>query len=212
MLKKQAIEKNAWSDFARLKHALEGREAEKDLLQELQVLWTTLVRQWHVRVYHNPEFELTLTEQIEQQAQLMEMLRGNSVEEKKVQILSKGVYNRLKQRYAMMSKEEQAQERQERREREGIRAKRIAAFRRFRDQTYQLLTASRQGQYAVNIQDSTLEGATITETITLPKLPDRQSYPTTSVHFTPEQLEGYLFLAKLGAIGGNPLMRSALVS
>jgi hypothetical protein len=75
-----------------------------------------------------------------------------------------------------------------------------------------MLVISAQGRYVVRFQDTSLQDANITETITLPNLPDRSSYLPTLVRLTPEQLKGYLFLAQLGEVGGDPLVRSGLVS
>ena len=111
-----------------------------------------------------------------------------------------------------MDAAERAQERQERSTRERIRADRLAEFRRFHEETYHILDESGQGHYAVEVRDTSLKEATILETITLPTIPDRHTYPPIDVYITPEQLEGYLFLAKLGEIGGDPLARSVLVS
>ncbi len=54
------------------------------------------------------------------------------------------------------------------------------------------------------MQDSPSDGTTIIETIVLPAMPDRKVYPPTSVHLTSGQIEGYLFLAQLGELGGDP--------
>ena len=75
-----------------------------------------------------------------------------------------------------------------------------------------MLTEPEQERYLIGVQDDSLAEATILETIKLPKIPERNSYPPTPVHFTREQLEGYFFLARLGEIGGDPLARSVLVS
>jgi len=87
---------------------------------------------------------------------------------------------------------------------------RLEEFDHFREETYAMLTRA-EGQYTLGIQDTSLENAAITETITLPQIPDRQAYPTTDVQLTSEQLEGYLFLARIGEIEGDPLVRSTLV-
>jgi hypothetical protein len=75
-----------------------------------------------------------------------------------------------------------------------------------------MVTELGEGRYLIGVQDASLEEATIVETINLPKIPERNTYPPMPIHFTQEQLEGYLFLARLGEIGGDPLARSALVS
>ena len=97
-------------------------------------------------------------------------------------------------------------------EQEKIRADRLEDFHQFREVTYEILAASGQGQYTVGVQDTSLKDASITEEITLPDIPERSTYSPTPVHLTPKQLEGYLFLAHLGEIGGDPLVRSTLIS
>jgi hypothetical protein len=120
--------------------------------------------------------------------------------------------HRLEDEYHHLSQAEQEQERQERQRRERIRADRLEEFHQFRQATYEILTASGQGRYDIGIQNTSLENATITESMTLPDLPDRKTYSPTLVHLTPAQLEGYLFLAHLGEVGGDPLARSVLIS
>lgn len=211
-IKKRCIENDSWSKFARLKHVLEGGKPVVEELRDIQVFWGMIVRRSHVRIYHNPEFELTLAEQIEQFEQLLSGTPGRTREERQLKRNLQAEYDRLKQEQEGKSGAEKEQERQERRTRERIRADRLAEFTRFRVETYQILTTSGQGRYTIAAQDASLEEATIIETITLPKIPGRNAYPPTPVHLTPEQLEGYLFLAKLGEIGGDPLTRSVLVS
>ena len=118
---------------------------------------------------------------------------------------AEGEYHRLRDEYDHLSTAEQEQERQEEQRRKRIRADRLEEFHQFRKATYEILAASGQGRYAIGVQDTSLKDATITEAITLPDLPDRSTYPPTLVHLTPEQLEGYLFLAHLGEVGGDPL-------
>lgn len=92
-----------------------------------------------------------------------------------------------------------------------MRENRLTEFHHFHDETYQILTTF-QGRYSLDVQDATFKEATVTETITLPTIPGRQTYPPTLVSLTPEQLEGYLFLATFGDVGGDPLVRSVLVA
>ena len=66
--------------------------------------------------------------------------------------------------------------------------------------------------YDISISDSKMKEATIIEKIKLPKTHDKNEYTPSEVRLTPEQLEGYLFLAQLGNIGGDPLARSSLIS
>jgi len=211
-IKKQAIAHNSWVTYSRLKHALEEEKPGLEELRVFRVLWSEIVRQLHVRILRNAEFELTLTERIEQLERLLNSLPGRTAEEKQ---LGKDIYSerdRLKRELENLSGAEREHERQERRTRERIRSDRLAEFQRFREETYQMLTESEQERYLIEVQDASLEEATIMETIKLPKIPERNVYPSTPVHFTPEQLEGYLFLARLGEIGGDPLARSVLVS
>lgn len=211
-IKKRCVKNNCWANFAQLKDVLEGGKPGREELRDIQVFCGMIVRQLHVRIYHNPEFALTLTEQIEQLEHLLSEIPGRSEEERRSKSAVQAEYNRLKQERARMSEAEQEQERQKRRTRERIRADRLEEFHRFREETYHILSESGRGRYAVEVQDASLEEATIVETITLPTIPDRHTYPLTEVHVTSEQLEGYLFLAKLGEVGGDPLTRSVLVS
>jgi hypothetical protein len=214
-IKKQAIEQNSWVTFSGLKHVLDGGEPGLEQLRTIQLLWSMIVRQLHVRIYRNVDFELTLTEQIEQIEQLQHLLSGTpgrTLEDKQVRESLQAECDRLKQELENLSDEDRKKERRERRTREWIRSDRLAEYHRFREETYQMVTTSGQSQYNIGVQDASLEMATIVETITLPRLPGRNAYSPTTAHFTQGQLEGYLFLAKLGAIGGDPLARSDLVS
>ncbi len=211
-LKKRAIENYSWSELTRLMHALEGQEPTIDELKTLQLLWAEIVRRLHVRIYHNPEFEPTLTENLDRLEHLLFCDTFRTEQEKEVKKILEEEYHRLKDVYDHLSIAEQEQEREQRQRRMRIRADRLEEFHRFRKATYEMLAISGQGRYVVRFQDSSLQDANITEIITLPDLPDRSSYLPTLVHLTPEQLEGYLFLARLGEVGGDPLVRSALVS
>lgn len=211
-IKKQAIAQNSWVTYSRLKHALEEEKPALEELRVFRVLWSEIVRQLHVRIFCNAEFELTLTERIEQLEQLLSSLPGRTAEEKQLGKDLSSVCDRLKRELQNLSEAERAYERQERRARERIRSDRLAEFQRFRDETYQMLTEPEQERYLIGVQDASLEEATIVETIKLPKISERNVYSPTPVHFTREQLEGYLFLARLGEIGGDPLARSVLVS
>lgn len=211
-VKKHYIQSNSWVSFSRLKRVLEGADPDIEELRNTEVLWSMVVRQLHARIYRNQEFELTLSEQIEQLEQLLRETPGRTMEEKRLKSIVQAEYDQLKHKYENTSEAEREKERRERRERERIRANRLEEFQRFRDETYQIFTQSGQGRYIVSVQDDSLVEATIIETVTLPKIPGRNMYPPTNVHLTPEQLEGYMFLVKLGEIGGDPLARSALVS
>ena len=211
-IKKRAIAQNSWVTFSRLKHALEEEKPGLEELRAFQVLWSVIVRQLHVRIFRNAEFELTPTERIEQLEQLLSCIPGRTAEEKQSRKNIRSECDRLKGELEDPSGAEREEERQERRARERIRSDRLTAFQRFREETYQMVTELGEGRYLIGVQDASLEEATIVETINLPKIPERNTYPSMPVHFTQEQLEGYLFLARLGEIGGDPLARSALVS
>jgi len=111
-----------------------------------------------------------------------------------------------------MSEEEKANERKERRERESIRQARLREYKQFREVTYALLKGAGNKEYGINVRDANWKEANIIEMISLPKTRDRNDYAPVEVKLTPEQLEGYLFLARLGQIGGDPLARSVLIS
>lgn len=206
-LKEHAIEHNAWAEFSHLKHML-----AEAALQTMETCWSTILSHLHVRVYRNPEFELTLSEKLEQMEQFLSDLPRRTAEEKRLHKIVEAECAGLRQDYRRLSQAERQQERHERRKREGIRANKLEGFQQFREATYELITASGKGQYAVSIHDASFKDATITETIVLPAIPEREMYPPTDVYLTPEQLEGYLFLASLGETGGDPLARTMLVS
>jgi len=211
-IKKHAIANDSWADVARLKHILAGQKPDIEELRTLQLFWTGIVKRLHVRIYHNPEFEPTLTEKIEQLEHLLNGTPTRTEQEKQMKRTGEGECHRLIDEYEHLSKAEQEQERQERQTRELIRADRLEEFQQFREATYEILATSGQGRYAIGVQDGSLKDAIITEAITLPDIPDRSVYSPTLVHLTLEQLEGYLFLAHLGDVGGDPLARSMLVS
>jgi hypothetical protein len=211
-LKKQAIAQNSWLDLIHLKNTLAWKEQDVEVIRNIQLLWGTVIRRLHVRLYHCPEFEPTLTEQIEHLEQLPGAAQGNTAEGEQLLLALNTTRARFRHALEAMSEAERAQERQERARRAVIRASRIAEFNRFHDETYQILTASHQGHYTLGVQDTRLKDSTITETITLPKIPERQTYPPVLVLLTPAQLEGYLFISRLGEVGGDPLVRSALVT
>jgi hypothetical protein len=210
-LKTRAIERNSWNDFIHLKKALARTEQDIEIISTIQLLWGTVIRRLHVRIYHCPEFEPTLTEQIEDLERLPGASQSNSEEGTKLRRALEATRGRLHREHEAMSNDARKQERLERRRREWMREDRLTEFHRFHDETYQILTTSQQGRYSLDVRDATLKDATVIETITLPTIPDRQTYPPTLVHLTPEQLEGYLFLATFGDVGGDPLARSVLV-
>jgi hypothetical protein len=211
-LKKRSIEHNSWIEFTHLQQALAGNNGEKEIVNTIQLYCAMIVRRLHVRIYHNPEFELTLTEQIEQGEQLVTEMWGKATAGKQGRNALQGTLDKLKHTYQELSEAEKELERQERRRREHIRAERIAEYKSFRDETYQILADSRQGRYTIDVQDTFLEQANITETIILPEISGRTTYPPTDVPMTAPQCEGYLFLARVVEMGGDPIARSVLVS
>jgi len=90
---------------------------------------------------------------------------------------------------------------------------RLEEYATFRSQTYAALKDAcglfPHIDYA--FEDDSLVHATISETLSLPPLPERKKYPGYLVALTSEQLEGYLFLAQIGEKGGDPLARSELL-
>jgi hypothetical protein len=209
-LKRRAIEDYSWSNFIHMKHALAQGNPGAEMTRTLQRYWSVIVRRLHVRVYQNPEFELTLLDHIAQVEQEIREMAGRTEEVGEAKKEGEAQLASLKQELTNMSETEQKQQWQETKRRERIRAQKVAAFLRFREDTYRILSASGQGHYEVGIQDTSLEKALIVENVMLPNIPDRTTYPRVSVSFTPEQNEGYLFLAKLGELSGDPLVRSVI--
>jgi hypothetical protein len=119
-------------------------------------------------------------------------------------------YERLKTGINNMNEEEKQHERKERRARERIRKERLKAYNHFREETYAMLAEAGNSEYEFQVSDSQWTDATIIETIRLPKTQTRNDYTPIRITLTPQQLEGYLFLAELGDIGGDPLARSVL--
>ena len=203
-LKRRAIEDYSWSNFIHMKHALAQGNPGAETTRTLQRYWSVIVRRLHVRVYHNPEFELTLPERIAQVEQELQEMAGSTEEEREVKKEGEAWWARLKEELAGMSETAQQQQWQEAKRRERIRAQKVAAFLRFREETYRILSASGQGHYAVGIHDTSLEKATIIETVTLPNIPDRTTYPRVSVSFTPEQYEGDPLVRSVVALSETP--------
>lgn len=206
-LKKDAIEHHSWAEYIHLRHVLEGKVQQREMLKKLYTIWLTQVSQLRSRVYHNPEFELTITERIERSEQLEDQRADQDQDDLSIWQKER---NRLKEVYATLNEEEKIQERNERKRRGNIRRARILTFQQFRDETYHLLEESHQDRYEVSIQDNSWDKATLIETIVLPRLLARETYPLVEVHFTSDELDGYLFLAQLGEIGADPLTRSDL--
>ena len=211
-LKKHAIERYTWASFAKMKKGLECGEPDVEDLKNIEILWAEVVRRLHVRVYDNREFEMTLTEQIEQLDKLVTTTPARTEEEKAYKTVLLAEYERLNAERNALSEVEKEHERKERIARERIRRERLKAYNHFRESTYALLEEAGNSEYDFQVSDSHWTDATIIETIRLPKTQVRNDYPSIQATLTPTQLEGYLFLAELGDIGGDPLARSVLSS
>ncbi len=211
-IKKHAIERYTWASFAKMKKGLESGEPDIEDLKNIEILWAEVVRCLHVRIYDNPEFEMTITEQDEQLEKLVSITPVRTEEEKAYKAVLQAEYERLKTEIHNMSEEEKEHEKKERRARERIRKERLKAYNNFRDATYALLKEAGNNEYGIQVNDSQWTNATIIETILLPKTQARNDFASTRVALTPEQVEGYLFLTELGDIGGDPLARTVLSS
>ncbi len=211
-IKNHCVENYSWARFAKMKKALESGEPDVEDLRAITLLWAEVVTRLHVRVYNNKEFEGTLTEQIEQQEKLLSMASARTKEEKEYKSILQAEYQRLKEEWSSMSEEEKECERKTRMERERIRTERSREYNQFREETYDMLKEVGKSAYDVSINDAKLEEANIIERIQLPKTRDRNDYTPSEVRLTPEEVEGYLFLAQLGNLGGDPLARCALIS
>src|SRR6266567_3311379 len=211
-IKKHAIERYTWASFAKMKKGLESGESDIEDLKNIEILWADVVRRLHVRIYDNPEFEMTITEQDEQLEKLVSITPVRTEEEKAYKAVLQAEYERLKTEIHNMSEEEKEHEKKERRARERIRKERLKAYNNFRDATYALLKEAGNNEYGIQVNDSQWTNATIIETILLPKTQARNDFASTRVALTPEQVEGYLFLTELGDIGGDPLARTVLSS
>jgi hypothetical protein len=209
-LKKHSIDTYSWVGFSKMNKALKGEKSiDVEDLRNVCTCWAQVVRRLHVRIYHNEEFESTLTEQIEQVQKLLSTAAGEGEEYRRI---LEAEYARLKRVLNTLSEEEKAHERCERRERESMRRERLSEYHAFREETYTLLKEAGNHEYDVSVRDTTLREADIIETVTLPQTRNRDTYTPVLVKLTPEQLAGYLFLAELGEIGGDPLARSLLNS
>ncbi len=210
-IKKHAIENYTWSCFAKMMKALEGGEPDVEDLKNISVLWAKVVRRLHLRVYDNYEFEMTITEQIDQLEKLLCLTPEGTVEEKAYKTVLQAEYQRLKTERNSMSDVEKGRERRERKERERTRKEKLRAYNHFREETYALLNeVGGNSAYGIQVSDSQWKDATIIETIRFPETHSRNDYAPIEVMLTREQLDGYLFLAELGDIGGDPLPRSVL--
>ena len=211
-IKKHAIERYTWASFSKMKKGLESGEPDIEDLKSIEILWAEVVRRLHVRIYDNPEFEMSITEQFEQLEKLVSIAPARTEEEKAYKAVLQAEYDRLKTEIANMSEAKKEQVRQARKERERIRKQRLKAYNHFRDATYAMFTETGNSEYGIEVNDLQWTNATIIETILLPKTQDREDYEQTRVALTPQQVEGYMFLTELGDIGGDPLARTVLSS
>jgi hypothetical protein len=195
-----------------MKKGLESGEPDIEDFKNIEILWAEVVRRLHVRIYDNPEFEMTITEQYEQLEKLVSIALARTHEGKAYIAVLQAEYERLKTDIHNMSEEKKEHEKQERKERERIRKERLKAYNHFRDATYAMLKETGNSEYGIQVNDSKWADATIIETILLPKTQARNDYNLTRVALTPEQVEGYMFLTELGDIGGDPLARTVLAS
>ena len=211
-LKKHAIERYTWASFAKMKKGLVSGEPDIEDLKIIEILWADVVRRLHVRVYDNREFEMTITEQIEQLDKLVSTTPSRTEEEKAYKAVLLAEHERLNAESNALSEEEKEHERKERKARERIRRERLKVYNHFRESTYALLEEEGNSEYGFEVSDLHWTDATIIETIRLPKTQARNDYPSIQATLTPAQVEGYIFLAELGDIGGDPLARSVLSS
>lgn len=216
-IKRHAIERYTWASYAKMKKGLESGEPDIEDLKTIEIVWAEVVRRLHVRVYENPEFEMTIIEQFEQLEKLVSIAPARTEEEKAYKVVLEAEYDRLKNEISNMGDEKKVQERQVRKARERIRRERLNAYNHFRNATYAMLQEVGNGksvfdEYDIEVQDSQWSNANIIEKIQLPKTQEREDYDLTRVALTPEQVEGYMFLTELGDIGGDPLARTVLSS
>jgi hypothetical protein len=209
-IKRHAIDRYTWASYAKMKKGLESGEPDIEDLKTIEILWAEVVRRLHVRVYENPEFEMTITEQYEQLEKLVSIAPTRTKEEKAYKVVLEAEYDRLKNEISYMSDEKKEQERKERKDRQRIRKERLQAYNRFRDTTYAMLKETGNVNYGIRIKDTQWLHATIIETIQLPRTQDREDFDLTRVELTPEEVEGYMFLTELGDLGGDPVARSVL--
>ncbi len=205
-IKKRCIDSYSWASFAKMQRASEDGIADVEDLRNLRLLWTGVVRRLSQRVYENEEARVTLLEQLEAL-----MSRDPKIAQDR---LLQEEYARLLEEEKKMSKEEREEALASKRAREKIFRSRLEEFKRFRDETYSRLKdlCGRVPHIDYHIEDKTFADANILETLYLPPSADRSCSPPYLVNLTPEQVEGYLFLAHLGEKGGDPLIRGMLLS
>ena len=206
-MKKYAVEHYFWASFAKTQKAAEGitENVDKEDLKNLYFLWTGVVRRLNDRIYENEEYKASPLDQLEAMLRKDPKLASDEYVQEE--------YTKLLEEEQQKSKEQRAQEEVERKAKERIFQSRLEEYTAFRSQTYASLkdACGRFPHIDYAIKDDSFAQATIIETLYLPMLPERSSYPSYLVALTPEQLEGYLFLSYIGEKGGDPLTRSDLL-
>lgn len=206
-VKKWCIDHYSWASFVHTQKVAEGatQKADREDLRILSLLWTGVVRRLNDRVYENEDYELSPLQQLEAIIRKVPKLSSDAYVQAE--------YTKLLEEEKKKSQEERKKEEAERRAKEEIFSSRLEEYTEFRNQTYASLkdASGKFPHIEYRIEDDTLTDANITETVCVPTPPDRSRYPAYLVNLKPEQLEGYLFLARLGEIGGDPLTRSDLL-
>lgn len=202
-LKKDAIKHYTWASLARISDP-DHHVLDKEDLKRINLLWACVVHRLNQRIYENEECKKTPLEQVEAILRSDSRLASNPA---------------IQQEYIMLKKQEASRGAIDKPVvptgyNDRIFRDRLEEHNRFRRETYALLKeiCGRYGHIEYRIEDEVFAEANILEELRLPKPPHRQSSPASLVKLMPEQVEGYLFLARLGENGGNPLARSILTS
>jgi hypothetical protein len=205
-IKRHCIASYSWSSFSRLQRADEDEATSLDSLTELYLLWTVVVRRLSQRVYKNEEYQVSPLERLEGMIRKDPRLaRDSSIQAE---------YTQLVDEERQLSREQRQEEHAKELARAAVMRSRLQEFTTFREATYAHLKDSTGIFPHIDycIEDRELASASIVETLCLPKPGDRNASPPYFVNLTPEQVEGYLFLAHLGEKGGDPLTRSLLLA
>lgn len=199
--KKHCVETYSWAHFTKMLRALDQDTAavEVEDVRTIGFMWTKVVRRLRDRIYRNPEYPGTPLEEVEA------MFSNDPALANDPRLLA--AYKEIHQLAP-----EHGQPVHLTYDRQAVFSSRVAEYSQFRDQTYALLRSAPRAAHSVAyaIMDNDFAHATIIETRILPLFAGRNNGPPYLVSLTPEQLEGYLFLSKLGCIGGNPLVRCVL--
>lgn len=205
-IKRHCIASYSWSSFTRLRRADEDEATSLDCLTDLYLLWTVVVRRLSQRVYKNEEYQVSPLERLEGMiGKDPRLARDSSIQAE---------YTRLVDEERQLSREQRQEERAKEFARDAVMRSRLQEFTKFREATYAHLRDSTGIIPHIDycIEDRELASASIVETLCLPNPGDRNASPPYIVDLTPEQVEGYLFLAHLGEKGGDPLARSLLLA